>query len=606
MRLRKPLAVAAAGALAFSLAACGGGSDDGDGGDDGASFQEGGDAGSAKDPEAKGPAEPIPDAVEGGTVTVLLPSPDVGPSTLDPSAGWSVTGNSIQQALTNRSLTTYRQDRETGQMILVPDLATDLGTPNEDFTEWKFTLKDGIKYENGKPVTAEDVKFGIMRSFDGNNGTQGAGIAGPGTEYSAHYFLDGDKYNGPYDASTKGQDYKGVEVNGNEITIKMRQPFPDMDYWGAFMAMGPIPQGKVSNPPAYGNKPWSTGPYKVESFQPERQLTLVRNDQWDPATDPSRHQYVDKWVFKFDQDNATTDALMMSNNQASQTTITTQVLAENYSKAKEAIGDRLVQGAQGCTSFTTFNMDRPEFKDKKVRQAVAYSYPYEDAWAAAGEVVGVTRKMGDAVLPPGTVGRESYGPADGEEIAYDPDKAKSLLDEAGVDPSTITLTWVYKANDPQAAAAKDQIKRAYEEVGFKTNPLPYDGSLYDVWTAPADGTDQAARLNKETNLDGTAWCSDWPSGLTFIPALLRTGATYNTAHYNNEEADKRMNEIATLPLEEQPAAWAELDKKIMTEDFPMFNTGYLNNLFMYGEKIGNFQNDGQMGAPNYRDMYVMK
>jgi peptide/nickel transport system substrate-binding protein len=604
MRLRKPLAVAAAGALALSLAACGSDGDGGSDGGDGAQYKEGGAEGSGKDAEAKGPAQPIPNAVKGGTVTVLLPSPDVGPATLDPTAGWSVTGNSIQQDLVNRSLTTFRQDRETGQMVLVPDLATDLGTPNDDYTEWKFTIKDGIKYDNGKPVTAEDIAFGIARSFDGNNGTEGAGIAGAGTEYSAQYFLNGDKYNGPYDESTKGQEYDGVEVNGNEITIKMRKPFPDMDYWGSFMAMGPIPKGKVSNPPGYGNKPWATGPYKVESFQPERQLVLVRNDQWDPATDPARHNYPDKWVFKFDQDAQTTDALMLSNNEASKTTLTTSVLAENYSDAKEKVGERLVQGQTACTAFTTFNMDKID--DIKIRQAIAYAYPYEDAWAAAGEVVGVTRTMGTSILPPGMVGRESYGPINGEEVSHDPEKAKALLEEAGVEPGTYKLTWVYKANDPQAAAGKDQIARAYKEAGFVPNPLPYDGSLYDVWTAPEDGNTPESRLTRETNLDGTAWCSDWPSGGTFIPALLRTGATYNTADYSNKEVDAQMDKIATLPLEEQPAAWAELDKKITTEDFPMMNTGYINNLMIYGEKIGGFMNDGQIGAPNYRDMYVMK
>ncbi|HET7684209.1 MAG TPA: ABC transporter substrate-binding protein [Marmoricola sp.] len=604
MRLRKPLAVAAAGALALSLAACGsnGGSGDGNG-DDGAKYQEGL-SGADKDPTAKGPAQPIPNAVKGGTVTVLLPSPDTGPATLDPTAGWSVTGNSIQQDLVNRSLTTFKQDPETGNMILVPDLATDLGTPNKDFTEWKFTLKDGIKYDNGKPVTAEDIKFGIMRSFDGNNGTEGGGVAGAGTEYSAKYFLDGDKYNGPYDKSTKGQDYEGVTVEGNDITIKMSQPFPDMDYWGSFMAMGPIPQGNVSNPPGYGNKPWATGPYKVESFQPEKELTLVRNDQWDPATDPARHNYPDKWVFKFDQDAQTTDALMLSNNEASKTTLTTSVLAENYSDAKSKVGDRLVQGSTMCTAFTTFDMDK--ITDLKVRQAIAYAYPYEDAWAAAGEVVGVTRTMGDAILPPGTAGRESYGPINGEKPSHDPEKAKELLKEAGIEPGTYKLTWVYTANDPQAAAGKNQVARAYKEAGFVPNPLPYDGSLYDVWTAPKDGKDTAARLNRATNLDGVAWCSDWPSALTFIPALLRSGATYNTSGFSEKSIDDKMSEITTMPLEEQPKAWAELDKEIETKYYPMMNTGYINNLMIYGEKIGGFMNDPAMGAPNYRDIYVMK
>ena len=64
-------------------------------------------------------------------------------------------------------------------MILVPDLATDLGTPNEDFTEWTFTIRDDATWEDGKPITAEEVAWGISRSLDSD-----AFPSGPGTEYS--------------------------------------------------------------------------------------------------------------------------------------------------------------------------------------------------------------------------------------------------------------------------------------------------------------------------------------------------------------------------------------------------------------------------------------
>ena len=60
-----------------------------------------------------------------------------------------MTDNAIAQDLLFRSLTQFRHDPEPGQYVLVPDLATDLGTPNEDFTEWRFTLQDGIKWETG-------------------------------------------------------------------------------------------------------------------------------------------------------------------------------------------------------------------------------------------------------------------------------------------------------------------------------------------------------------------------------------------------------------------------------------------------------------------------
>ena len=229
------------------------------------------------------PAAEIEGATEGGTITVHLPG-DPGPTDLDPTNGWSVTGNSIQQALTSRSLTQYAKDPETGTMELVPDLATDLGTPNEDFTEWTFTIRDDATWENGEPVTAEEVAWGLCRSMDSNEFP-----SGPGTEYSQQYFFGAGEYEGPYTGNDPNcEDWGGVEVNGQDITIKMAKPFPDMDWWGSFMAMGPAPLGKASDSPEYGQNILSNGPYKVESFRPGEELVLVKNDQWNPESDPAR------------------------------------------------------------------------------------------------------------------------------------------------------------------------------------------------------------------------------------------------------------------------------------------------------------------------------
>ncbi|MBD3947147.1 ABC transporter substrate-binding protein, partial [Nocardioides ganghwensis] len=191
MKRNKPLALVAGAAL-LTLAACGGGSSE-DGGSNGSgSDREFGDQeGGTKDAERQGPAAEVEGATPGGTITVYLPG-DPGPDSLDPTGGWSVTGNSIQQALTSRSLTQYVRD-ENGQPVLVPDLATDLGTPNEDFTEWTFTIREDATWEDGKPVTAEEVAFGICRSLDSE-----AFPSGPGTEYSKHYFAGAEEYEGPY------------------------------------------------------------------------------------------------------------------------------------------------------------------------------------------------------------------------------------------------------------------------------------------------------------------------------------------------------------------------------------------------------------------------
>ncbi len=50
-----------------------------------------------------------------------------------------------------RSLTQYKYDPTTKRMILVPDLATDLGKSNSTYTKWKFTIRPGVKLENGRP-----------------------------------------------------------------------------------------------------------------------------------------------------------------------------------------------------------------------------------------------------------------------------------------------------------------------------------------------------------------------------------------------------------------------------------------------------------------------
>ena len=591
MKRNKPLALVAGAAL-ITLAACGGGGDDGDSGSNSGADREFGDqGGGTKDAERQGPAPEIEGAAEGGTVTVYLPG-DPGPDSLDPTDGWSVTGNSIQQALTHRSLTQYSRD-ENGQPVLVPDLATDLGTANEDFTEWRFTIREDATWEDGKPVTAEEVAFGICRSLDSDTFP-----SGPGTEYSKHYFLNGEKYKGPYtEKDPNCEKYDGVVVEGQDVVIKMAEPFPDMDYWGAFMAMGPAPTGNASKPPNYGQDPLSNGPYKIDTFKPNEELRLVRNDQWNPDSDPARHQYVDEWVFKFNQDQAQVDQIMLSGNTESQTAIATQLGSSNYEQGNSELGDRLVQQTSQCVS--TLTPDYTQITEIEVRKALAYAYPYTDAWLAGGEVPGVTRVPANSIMPPGMAGKKDFQP-DGEQITTDPEKAKALLKEAGYEPGEYEITMVYYEVDPLAVDVQEQTTRAFEEAGFKVRAIPTQESPYNVWLDPDN------KINKQLNLRGVNWCSDWPSGSTMLPPLLKGGAVYNTALFDEPEINEEMDSIATMPLEEQADAWGALDEKIMTEYFPIIPTAFRNDLFVFGEKIGNPTGDGSIGAPNYKDIFVQQ
>jgi peptide/nickel transport system substrate-binding protein len=430
MRLKKP-AVALATAALMTLAACGGGgSPTPEPGSENTGTIEGGAAGSGKDPEAQAPA-PVPEgAQEGGTFTVLT---NQVPSTLDPTQAYYVDSTAILSDLVTRSLTQYAY--VDGEMVLIPDMATDLGRPNEDNTEWTFTLREGLKYEDGTDVKAEDVAYAIKRSFAIEE-------LPDGPTYQTTFFLDGDKYKGPFQ---DGLDYRGVEVNGRDITIKMRRPFTDMDYYASFPAFTAIPQAK-DNPATYGKHPLATGPYKFADYKPGTSLTLVRNEHWDPNTDPGRIQMVDGWEFKFGQDSAKLENVIINDTGTAQTTLTyDNVTAAGYRSIQED-ADRLVTGTSPCTYM--WYLDMTKITDINVRRAIGWAYPYRAAWKAGGEIEGVTRVPGTSILPPGTAGRVEYDPLGNKGVETDPAKSKELLKKAGFAPGEYEIKFLFASDDP--------------------------------------------------------------------------------------------------------------------------------------------------------------
>jgi peptide/nickel transport system substrate-binding protein len=589
MRFKSPLiAISAVGVLALS--ACGGsGSDSGNAGGSTQNNNELGNTGNNQDAAAKGPVS-ISGAKKGGTVTVLTLTGLT--TTFDPSEIYFTDTSSIFSGLVGRSLTQYKYDPSTKQMVLVPDLATDLGTHNDNYTKWTFTIRPGVKWENGKTVTAKDVAFGMTRCMDAATFPTGAC-----QYYSNVYFKGGSTYKGMYTAP--GSKFNGIKVSGDKITISMAKPFPDMPYWGSFPANGPVPSGKASDPKTYKNHPLSTGPYKIKSFSPSKELVLVKNPFWDPATDPARTQYPDGYDFKLQSQSEKTDQILLADSGDGQTTLTyDDLLAPDFQKMKQQSPDRLTLGGSPCTYY--WAPDGRKITNKKVREALSWAYPYKNVILATGLIPNVNAIPASNLMPPGLPGRTAYNVTGRQGFETDPAKAKALLKSANA--TGYEIKFLFRTDDPVNVKSKDAIVKGLTEAGFKATPVP---------TTTANYTTARDNVNEDINVRSSGWCSDWPSGSTWVPTLFGStdiakshsfGTNYSA--FSNKSVDNQMDAVQRLPLDQQADAWNALDKQIATKYFPLFTTYYTGVAQAHGSKIQGDFDDNTLGMPTWKNVWV--
>jgi peptide/nickel transport system substrate-binding protein len=593
MRFKSPLiAIPVAGVLALS--ACGG-----SGSDSSATAQQSqnnniGNTGDGKDATAKGPVT-IAGAQKGGTVTVLTLTGLT--TTLDPSEIYYTDTSSIFSGLIGRSLTQYKYDPKTKNMILVPDLATDLGQHNDNYTKWTFTIRSGVKWgENGQDVTAQDVAWGMTRCMDAATFPTGAC-----QYYSNGYFKGGADYKGPYTSKEKpGTIFKAIKVDGDKITITMDKPFPDMPYWGTFAANGPVPQDpKVSDPKAYKKHPWSTGPYMIDKFNLSKELVLKRNPYWDAATDPARTQYPDGYDFKLQTQSEKIDQIMLADTGDGQTTLTyDDLLAPDYQQMKQKAPDRLTLGGSPCTYY--WAPDNRKITDKRIRQALSWAYPYKNVILAGGLIPDVNAIPATNLMPPGLPGRTAYNVTGRQGFDSDPAKSKALLKQANA--MGYEIKFLFRTDDPISVKGKDAIVRGLTEGGFKATPVPTTTANY---VAARDNT------KEDINVRSAGWCSDWPSGSSWLPTVLGStnpdksnsfGANYSA--FGNKQADAQMDAIQRMPLDQQAAAWDALDKQIATKYFPLFTTYYTGIAQAHGSRIMGDNDDNTVGMPTWKDIWI--
>ncbi|GLY05603.1 ABC transporter substrate-binding protein [Actinoplanes sp. NBRC 101535] len=533
----------------------------------------------AIDATAKGPAPEVAGAKKGGVLTVYSQST---PNTIDPTDIYYTDSNEISKLLFRTATQFAIRD---GKPVLVPDL-TDVGTVSADKLTWTFKFVTGQKYEDGSEIKIEDLSYAIKRSFAKD-------LYANGPAYQLAYFKDGDTYKGPY---AGGDTYAGVETQGADtLVIHLAKAFPDLPFYMSFPMFTPIPKAKDTKAD-YKNKPISTGPYKIESYTPGTQLKLVKNENWDAATDPVRHQYVDGWDFKWAGDDVKTQQQVLNSNGPDANAINyADVDASLIPQLTGEKSSQFVQGESPCTY--TWQLDSTQIP-LEVRKAIAKAWPYDQTWKAAG----VNDYIGEAAstfMPPSVPGYQKYTPV--EDLTGlgngDPAAAKKLLEAAG--KVGFEVSWYYDNTKPIPQQVSQVRADALTAAGF---------------TVKAIGVPTAELRTKISDYDAPVniaqgprgWCSDWPSGGSWIPVLFKSSAVADgtsMGELKDPALDAKIDAVANLAVEESTSKWAALDEEIMKQyvAIPFYYTKFG---IVIGTNVGGTQADPTMGMPLFTDMFL--
>ncbi|RCG32929.1 ABC transporter substrate-binding protein [Sphaerisporangium album] len=533
--------------------------------------------------DSTGPATPVEGAKPGGTVN-MIDRDDF--SHLDPGRVY-LNYNQTASLLFTRQLTGYRKGADG--IKLVGDLATDTGTTTDGGKTWTFTLKDGLKWQDGTPITSGDIKYSVERLY--------APFITEGPTYLQQWLVKGDyrkAYEGPYN----GKSLDAVETPDDKtVVFHLQDPHPDLNFTLAMTGYGAVPKAQDTKE-KYDKKPFSSGPYQIVSHVTDKSMDLERNPHWDPKTDPIRNAYPDKWHMEFGVQSQNSTERFLADTGADKTAMTfhNAVAAE---RVQEVLGNAEVmkRSIQGLTPFTTFyNLNNKRLTNVKVRQAIIKAWPSKQLQLISGGEVN-TGKIATTVMSPTVLGYEAfdlYGML--AKPNGDPEAAKALLKEAGQPNPTVVYAYNQTPTQEKITVA---VKDALTKAGFNVVAKPLN---------PATFYDAIGPVDNKYDIYWGGWAADWPTGSTAIQPLfdgrLIADNASNYSHFSDPAIDAAIDAANKVTdAAEAGKAWAAIDKKIM-EQAPIVPEYYQTYFGLYGSGLGGVEFDPIQGEQSPLNVYV--
>ena len=457
------------------------------------------------------------------TLVMIIES---SPINLDPRVGVDSQSQRIDELLFDSLL------RHDEHFQLQPSLAERWEIP--DPLTYIFHLHHGVRFHNGQPLTARDVKW----TFDSL-------LTGKLRSTKTSTFAKVSRIDAPDDYT---------------VIFHLKEPFAPL-LWNLSGAAGIVPYGSGED---FNRKPIGSGPFRFVSAQQDKNVLIERNpDYWAAPAKLARVE------FKVIPD-ATTRALELRKQSAD---VAINSLVADTVVALERDRDLTVMQAPGTIyAYIALNLRDPILKDVRVRRAIAYAI---DVQPIIHYLLRDEARPAYSVLPP------QHWAYDGnvERYPHDPARARALLDAAGYRPVNgvrfhVTMkTSTEESTRLLAAVLQEQLR----EVG-----IALDIRTFEFATFLADVTKGAYQIHSLRWIGGN---QDPDIFENLFDTASFAPKRANRTYYSNPRVDELIREgRSTLDQQERKAIYDQI-QQILADDLPYINLWYLDNVLVHTNRV---------------------